>query len=218
MAAKVEQVSAQIKRGGIIAVLRGDFPVEQVLRVAATLVEAGLWIVEVTLNSSDALAAIAALRRHFDEGSLLVGAGTVRTADQVTAAIAAGAQFSVAPNFDPAAVARAQAAGSLHIPGVFTPTEAQRAFAAGCRLLKLFPADALGPAYLKALRAPLNDVEFVPTGGVSAENLAAYVRAGAVAVGVGGALVAGPQQPLAELAGRARALRAAWQAATEIPP
>jgi 2-dehydro-3-deoxyphosphogluconate aldolase / (4S)-4-hydroxy-2-oxoglutarate aldolase len=95
-----------------------------------------------------------------------------------------------------ASVARARRAGVPHLPGVFTATEAQAAWAAGCRLVKLFPADALGPGYLRALRAPLDDIGFVPTGGIELGNLNDYVRAGAVALGVGSALVSGPEQDL----------------------
>ena len=91
----------------------------------------------------------------------------------------------VSPNFDHETVSFTLGKGLLHLPGVFTATEAQTAFAAGCRMLKLFPMETGGPAYLKALRAPLNDIEFVPTGGVSLENIAEYARAGAVATGLG---------------------------------
>jgi Entner-Doudoroff aldolase len=176
------------------------------------LVAAGVDVMEVTLNSTDALAAIAQLRKHLG-GQMWVGAGTVRTSAQVETAVGAGAQFIVSPNFDPASVAASQTKGILHLPGVFTASEVQAAFAAGCRMVKLFPADLLGPAYLKALRAPLDDVEFVPTGGLAADNLPDYVRAGAVAVGVGSALIAGPQQSLDEIRTRAAQLRAAWERA-----
>jgi 2-dehydro-3-deoxyphosphogluconate aldolase/(4S)-4-hydroxy-2-oxoglutarate aldolase len=144
---------------------------------------------------------------------MLIGAGTVRYGTQVQPALDAGAQFLVSPNFDPDTVARARMAGLLHLPGIFTPSEAQTAFTAGCTVLKLFPADTVGPAYLKALRAPLDDIEFVPTGGINLENIAAYRRAGAVAVGLGSQLVAGRQQASDELTARAKALRAAWEAA-----
>jgi 2-dehydro-3-deoxyphosphogluconate aldolase/(4S)-4-hydroxy-2-oxoglutarate aldolase len=174
--------------------------------------DAGISVLEITLNSRGALEAIAAFRRHFGD-TMLIGAGTVRVIEQVNAALDADAQFIVSPNFDAASVALSQERDILHLPGVFTPTEAETAFRAGCRLLKLFPADAMGPAYLKALRAPLNDIEFIPTGGVSVANLAQYVKAGAVAVGIGSALISGPQQSVAEVAQRAAALRTAWDAA-----
>jgi Entner-Doudoroff aldolase len=125
----------------------------------------------------------------------------------------AGATFTVAPNFDPETVAAALAHDFLHVPGVFTATEAETAVRAGCRLLKLFPSAMFGPAYLKALRAPLDDIRFVPTGGISAENIGDYRRAGAFACGIGSALVSKPGQSMVELAHRARALRQAWEAA-----
>ncbi len=145
--------------------------------------------------------------------NMIIGAGTVRTAAQFDEAIAAGAQFTVAPNFDPATVARALQADVLHLPGVFTPTEAQTAFAAGCKMLKLFPSDVVGPQYLKAMRAPLDDILFVPTGGITPDNVGDYIRAGAAAVGLGSALVTGPNQSMDDLAARAGKLRSAWQEA-----
>jgi 2-dehydro-3-deoxyphosphogluconate aldolase/(4S)-4-hydroxy-2-oxoglutarate aldolase len=125
----------------------------------------------------------------------------------------AGAQFLVSPNFDYDTVSFARMNDLLHLPGVFTTTEAQIAFAAGCRMLKLFPMEALasGPAYLKALRAPLNDIDFVPTGGISLENIADYARAGAVAVGLGSKLVLNREQTSKDLTERAQALRQAWE-------
>lgn len=202
----------RIKQTGLIAIVRGDFSVSKIVKVGAALVSAQLNVMEVTLNSADALAAIAKLRREFGE-RLLVGAGTVRTAAQVIEAQAANAQFIVSPNLDLASVAHSQAQGLLHLPGVFTATEAQTAFAAGCHLVKLFPADLLGPAYLKAVRAPLDDVEFVPTGGITADNIAEYVRAGAVAVGVGGALIVNSSQTDDDVYARAVQLRNAWEQA-----
>lgn len=182
------QVERTLREGGIIAIVRGSFAVERLIRIAECLAEGGVGAVEVTLNSDGALEGIAALRDAFDD-RLLVGAGTVRTPAEVDAALGAGARYLVSPNFDPESVARSRASGVVHLPGVFTATEAQAAHAAGCRLVKLFPADALGPPYLRALRAPLADVGFVPTGGIDAGNIGEYVRAGAVAFGVGSALV-----------------------------
>ncbi|MFN8473114.1 MAG: bifunctional 4-hydroxy-2-oxoglutarate aldolase/2-dehydro-3-deoxy-phosphogluconate aldolase [Anaerolineae bacterium] len=208
----IEEATRKIKQDGIIAIIRGDYPLPRILDTGDALLAGGVTIVEVTLNSPGCLDAIPRLRERF-AGRLLVGAGTVRTAEQWDAATGAGAQFTVAPNFNLATVSRALTENSLHVPGVFTATEAQDAFAAGCRMLKLFPSDVVGPAYLKALRAPLNDVDFVPTGGVSDTTLGAFVRAGAVAVGVGSALVAGANQSLDDITDRARRLRAAWEEA-----
>jgi 2-dehydro-3-deoxyphosphogluconate aldolase / (4S)-4-hydroxy-2-oxoglutarate aldolase len=208
----VEAASEKIKRSGVIAILRGDFLVEDMIRIGEALRTGTITVMEVTLNSPSALTALPKLRDHFRDG-MLVGAGTVRDVDQARAAREAGAQFIVSPNFNPESVSFARMNGLLHLPGVFTATEAQTAFAAGCRMLKLFPMEALvnGPAYLKALRAPLNDIEFVPTGGVSLENIADYACAGAIAVGLGSKLVLNREQTSNDLTARAKALRQAWE-------
>jgi 2-dehydro-3-deoxyphosphogluconate aldolase / (4S)-4-hydroxy-2-oxoglutarate aldolase len=187
-----------VQETGLIAIVRGSFPTERLLKIAASLEEGGIDVLEVTLNSEGALEKIAALRAHAKD-KMIVGAGTVRAVQDVDAALEAGAQFLVSPNFDPRVVERAQGAGLLHLPGVFTATEAQNAFVMGCSLVKLFPADAAGPGYLKALRAPLDDIGFIPTGGIDESNLTDYLQAGAVAVGLGGSLVKSPDQDLAEL-------------------
>lgn len=202
----------KIKQGGIIAILRGDFSVEDMVRIGEALLSGTITVMEVTLNSPSAITALPRLRDHLGD-EMIVGAGTVRAVNQARMAREAGAQFLVSPNFDADAVAFARTNDLLHLPGVFTATEAQTAFAAGCRMLKLFPMEALpnGPAYLKALRAPLNDIDFVPTGGVSFENIADYARAGAVAVGLGSKLVLNREQTSSDLTARARALRQAWE-------
>lgn len=194
---------------GLVAIVRGGFSVDEQERIAGALLGGGVRILEVTLNTTDALVGIRRLRERF-AGELLVGAGTVRTADDVRNALGAGARFLVAPGLDLQAVTAAHDQDALILPGVFTATEAMAARAAGCRVLKLFPADALGPSYLRALRAPLDDVAFVPTGGVDPETMGAFDRAGAAAFGVGSYLVKNVQvtpEELAGLTGRARSLR-----------
>ncbi|HKY54689.1 MAG TPA: bifunctional 4-hydroxy-2-oxoglutarate aldolase/2-dehydro-3-deoxy-phosphogluconate aldolase [Anaerolineales bacterium] len=208
----IEVASEKIKQTGIIAILRGDFSVDDMIRVGEALIAGTVRIMEVTLNSPSAITALPELRKHFGE-EMLIGAGTVRNEFQARAARDMGAQFLVSPNFNSETVTFARTNGMLHLPGVFTATEAQTAFAAGCRILKLFPMEGLisGPAYLKAIRAPLHDIEFVPTGGVSVENIEAYARAGAVAVGLGSKLVLNRDQSSIDLTSRARALRQAWE-------
>ena len=208
----LEDTRDTIRANGIIAILRGDFGVDDMVRLGEALLAGGVTILELTLNSTAALTALPTLRERLGR-RMLIGAGTVRYATQVQPALEAGAQFLVSPNFDRDTAARARSAGLLHLPGIFTPTEAQTAFAAGCTMLKLFPADTIGPAYLKALRAPLDDIEFVPTGGINVDNIGAYRKAGAVAVGLGSQLIAGRHQPSDDLTARAAALRAAWEAA-----
>jgi len=212
MTSNIEQTANQIKLGGIIAIIRGDYPMDKLIEIGDALLAAPVLAMEITLNSSNALDAIAKLRERAGE-NMLVGAGTVRTVEQASAALEAGAQFTVAPGFNPAVVAHTQVKDILHLPGVFTPTEVETAFAAGCRILKLFPSGVIGPAYLKALRAPLDDVEFVPTGNISVDNIAQYVQAGAVAVGIGSSLISGPEASMAEIITKARALQAAWEIA-----
>jgi 2-dehydro-3-deoxyphosphogluconate aldolase/(4S)-4-hydroxy-2-oxoglutarate aldolase len=207
---KIETTSQKIKQAGILAILRGDFSIEDMQRIGDALLAGGVNALEVTLNSPAALIALPQLRKHFGDG-MLIGAGTARTADQARDAFEAGAQFLVSPNLDLETVSFARTKGLLHLPGVFTATEAQTACAAGCRMLKLFPMEVGGPAYLKALRAPLNDIDFVPTGGISLENIAEYARAGAAAVGLGRKLVPDRAQPSEDLTARARDLQDAWQ-------
>ena len=211
-----EEAREQIKQGGVIAIVRGDFSLENLLAIAEALLAADLRIFEVTLNTTGALEAIAALRRRFPQ-ELLVAAGTVRDAAAFDRATAAGAQFTIAPNCDPATIARARETGVLHLPGVFTPTEVQTAFAHGCRMVKLAPCDIVGAKHLRVLRAPLDDVEFVPTGGITVQTIAEFARAGAAAVGVGGSLIPKTGWPLPDITATARALRAAWLAAKAIP-
>ena len=214
MTHNIAKTTDLIKKEGLIAIIRGDFSADELDEMCDALVEAQLHVIEVTLNTTGALQAIKAMRDRVGD-TVLVGAGTVRTVDQLDAALDAGAQFTVAPNFDAASVEKALTQDVLHLPGVFTPTEAQTAFAAGCRVLKLFPSDAVGPGYLKALRAPLNDIEFIPTGGIDANNIGDYVRAGAVAVGVGSSLIPKSNWTKTEIIKRAGAMRQAWQNALD---
>jgi Entner-Doudoroff aldolase len=206
-----EEAVAAIRAGGIIAIARGVFDEQALGAMADVLCRAGFTALEVTLNSP---AAEAHIRRLADRmgARMIIGAGTVCTAEQARFAVKAGAQFLVSPGFDPATVEQAHKEGVLHLPGVLTPTEVQRAVSHGCRMLKLFPSEVLGPAYLKALRAPFNDVDFVPTGGVSANNVAAWRQAGAVAVAAGSTLLS-PDIALEQLKQRAEIIRGAWNGA-----
>lgn len=216
MNSSIETTSATIKQAGIIAILRGDFSVADMLRIGDALLAGSVSIMEVTLNSPFALQALPQLREHFGN-QMLIGAGTVRDASLARQAMDAGAQFMVAPNFNAETVTLAQSQNVLHLPGVLTANEVQTAFMAGCRMLKLFPmVGESGPAYLKALRGPFNDIDFIPTGGISLENVAEYARAGAVAVGLGSKLVLDRQQPSVDLTARAMALRQAWQDAKHV--
>jgi 2-dehydro-3-deoxyphosphogluconate aldolase/(4S)-4-hydroxy-2-oxoglutarate aldolase len=182
------EAAQALKNCGIIAIVRGNFSPEALLQVGHALADGGVRALEITLNTPKALLAISELRRSLPS-SVWIGAGTVRRARDVDVAVDAGAQFLISPALDLTSIKQAKKRGTLLIPGIFTATEAQMAAQAGCSVVKLFPADACGPGYLKSLRAPLDDLDFVPTGGITPQNLGDFVRAGAVAFGVGGALV-----------------------------
>jgi 2-dehydro-3-deoxyphosphogluconate aldolase/(4S)-4-hydroxy-2-oxoglutarate aldolase len=214
MSTRIAETTQQIRRTGLIAIIRGKFSRQQIVGIAEVLLANAIPAVEVTLNTTGAIESITYLREHFAD-QMLVGAGTVRTAEQFKTVLDAGAQFTVAPNLDLATTELAQKHDLLHLPGVFTPSEVQNAFVAGCKMVKLFPSEIVGPRYLKALRAPLDDVDLVPTGGITPENVVEYVNAGAAAAGIGSALITGPLQSLDDLATRAKALRAAWDVAVK---
>jgi 2-dehydro-3-deoxyphosphogluconate aldolase/(4S)-4-hydroxy-2-oxoglutarate aldolase len=216
MGSTIDFTSQFIKQSGLIAILRGDFSVDDLLRIGDGLLAGTVTVIEVTLNSPSVLDALPRLRAHFGD-EMRVGIGTVRDLTGARRALDAGAQFLISPNFDPATAAFAQEQDVLHLPGVFTPSEAQSAFAAGCQMLKLFPMEMAGPAYLRILRGPLDDVDFVPTGGITLENIGEYARAGAAAVGLGSSLVSQPWKSAADgLVGRAAALRHAWEQGKRI--
>lgn len=197
------ETAEAIKDAGIIAIIRGRFSLEALLQVGTALVNGGIRSIEVTLNTFGALDAISLLRKQLPQ-DILIGAGTVRSPYDVNSALDAGAQFLIAPTLDLASLEEAKKQKILLIPGVFTPTEAQMAANAGCSLLKLFPADVLGSNYLKSLKAPLDDLEFVPTGGITVGNLGDFIRAGAAALGVGSSLVRGTEQDVLEIQAKAK--------------
>jgi 2-dehydro-3-deoxyphosphogluconate aldolase / (4S)-4-hydroxy-2-oxoglutarate aldolase len=195
--------AADIERDGIVAVVRGAFSVAGYLRVGEALLAGGIRLIELTLDGPAALTAMPALRERFGS-SLIVGAGTVRNPEDARRAFAAGAAFLVSPGLDEATVRLAQSHGWLHLPGVLTPTEAARALALGCTMVKLFPAEPLGPRYLNALRGPLPELRYVPTGGLASRHVAGYLAAGASALGFGSTLVQGPDQDTGEITANAR--------------
>ncbi|AZC12653.1 bifunctional 4-hydroxy-2-oxoglutarate aldolase/2-dehydro-3-deoxy-phosphogluconate aldolase [Microbacterium sp. ABRD28] len=180
---------ALVRRAGVLAVLRAP-SADAALAAVDALVRGGVSGIEVTFSTPDAPAVIAAVReRHGDD--VLVGAGTVLTAEHARTAIDAGAQFLVSPGTVPALVAAMTATGATTMTGALTPTEVMTAHALGADIVKVFPASLSGPGYLAALRAPLPHIPLMPTGGVTPDNVAAWFAAGAVAVGAGGDLVPG---------------------------
>jgi 2-dehydro-3-deoxyphosphogluconate aldolase / (4S)-4-hydroxy-2-oxoglutarate aldolase len=199
-------LSRAILDTGVVAIVRGGSGA-LTAAVIDTLVDAGVRSVEVTFNTPGALDALRAAReRHGPEVEL--GAGTVRAPDQVDAAADAGAAYVVSPHTSARIGARAAALGVGWYPGAFTATEVLTAWDLGATAVKLFPASAGGPRYLRELLAPLDDVRIMPTGGVTADNAGEFIAAGAVAVGAGGSLIGDAVSggDLAALADRTRAL------------
>jgi 2-dehydro-3-deoxyphosphogalactonate aldolase len=171
----------------LIAILRGVRP-DEVVDIAAVLIEAGFGTIEVPLNSPDPLASIAHLSNAFGD-KVLVGAGTVLTEAEVDAVAGAGGRIVVSPNCDPAVIARTLALGLVPMPGVFTATECFAAIGAGARNIKLFPASLAGIGGLRALKAVLPDaVGVYAVGGIAAHDFSAWLEAGAAGFGIGSAI------------------------------
>lgn len=192
----------------LIAILRGIEP-DQALAVGQVLVDAGWRIIEVPLNSPKPLHSIAALRARL--GPCLIGAGTVMDAQQVRDVHAAGGQLIVSPHFDPAVVTEAKQLGMIALPGVATPSEAFAALRIHADGLKVFPAEMVQPAVLKAWCAVLpSHTPLFPVGGIHPDNMAAYHRAGANGFGIGSALFK-PGMSIADVQQQALRFRQTWE-------
>jgi len=172
---------------GIIAVVRAQ-KTEQVVPLSEALLAGGVIAIEITLTTPNAFQAIREACAKFGERAL-IGVGTVLNANACRDALEAGAEFVVTPVCRPELVPVVHSAGRPIMLGAFSPTEAQTAHEAGADFIKIFPADTFGPAYIKALRAPLPHLRIVPTGGVEVHNVRDFLQAGCVALGVGSALV-----------------------------
>ncbi len=179
-----EQVKDVITQSGVIAILRGSYD-GWFVKIAETLADAGVKAVEVTMNSPKADEGIRLVREALGD-RILMGAGTVLSEEAARTVLDAGAQFVVAPNTNPQVVRHCVEHGVCVIPGAYTATEILVAVELGATLVKIFPAEL---SYFKAIRGPLNKVPFVPTGGVELTNAADFIKAGAVAVGMGSALI-----------------------------
>lgn len=187
-------VAEAIRSGRLIVVLRKVAPRETLLALVDDLADAGARTFEITFDAASAESDLGAVRARLEgrrDGTFLLGAGTILTRHQLEAARRAGADFAVAPVLDPSLVSTAVDEGLPFIPGALTPTEVAAAWAAGATFVKLFPASAVGPAFVRELRAPMPGVQLIPTGGIDASNATAFLDAGAVAVGVGSAITGG---------------------------
>jgi len=181
------KLTTELKREKIVAIVRG-ITKEQADFVGEGLAQGGVRFMEVTLNTDGALHMIQSWRAHYDK-AVYVGAGTVLDVDMAKEAIAAGAQFLISPNTDLSVIEYALEQGIDVWPGAMTPTEIVAAYSAGAEIVKLFPTASLGLSYIRELQGPLNHIPLLATGGVTLDNLSDYFKAGAVAVGLGSALL-----------------------------
>ncbi len=184
-----ERVVGELMDPGVVAVVRAP-GADVVPRMTEALLAGGVRAVEITMTTPDAIGVIRRVAGEFGE-RVLLGVGTVLDGATAEAAMDAGARFVVTPVCRTELVELCHGRGCPVMLGAYTPTEAQRAHEAGADFVKLFPADGLGVGYIKALRAPLPHLRIVPTGGVTAENAAEFIRAGCAAVGAGSSLVSG---------------------------
>lgn len=176
-----------LKDSGVVAVVRRP-PYDKAVRITDALVAGGVRALEITVDSDRALELIALLNERYGE-KVLVGAGTVLDAQTAEKAIEAGAQFIFSPVLDEETVTTTIRHEVISIPGVMTPTEVWQGYRMGADLLKIFPGSSLGVNYIKELSAPLGQIPMMPTGGVTLDNVAEFIRAGAVAVGLGSSLL-----------------------------
>lgn len=181
------EIISLLSNPGIIAVVRAQRS-DQVIPLSEALIAGGVNAVEITMTTPDAIASIRAAREAVGQRAL-IGVGTVLDAPTCEAALDAGAEFVVTPICRPHLVDLAHRSDRPIMLGAYTPTEAQLAHEAGADFIKIFPADTLGPGYIKSLRAPLPHLRLVPTGGIDVHNVADFLKAGCAALGVGSSLL-----------------------------
>src|SRR5215212_3407363 len=172
---------------GIVAVVRSPDS-QQLVEVCRALADGGVTVVEITMTVPDALDVVRAVRKALGD-RVLLGAGTILDPETARAALLAGAEYLVSPTVNLDVIRLCQRYDKLVMPGAFTPTEILAAWEAGADIVKVFPADVVGPAYFKALKGPLPQVRVMPTGGVDLTTAAAFLRAGACCLGVGSQMV-----------------------------
>ena len=186
-----EDVIKIIEKEKIISIIRGIAP-EDAVKVAKSLYDGGIKLVEVTFDQSNpdkfinTVNAIKAIK-EFAGDKMCVGAGTVITKEQVELAFSAGAQYIVSPDTDESIIKRTVELGMVSLPGAYTPSEAKKAHNAGADFVKVFPCSSA--SYIKAIKAPLSHIKFLAVGGVSVDNASDFMQAGAVGIGIGGNLV-----------------------------
>jgi 2-dehydro-3-deoxyphosphogluconate aldolase/(4S)-4-hydroxy-2-oxoglutarate aldolase len=186
------KVLGKVIASGLVAIVRTHSS-DQAARIVEACARGGAAAIEITFTVPGATAVIEALAKQYASGEILIGAGTVLDPETARIAILAGAQYIVSPSVSPATARLCNRYQVPYMPGAGTMREIVDAMECGADIVKLFPGETLGPAFVKAVKGPLPQASLMPTGGVSVENVAEWITAGAVAVGVGGSLTAGAQ-------------------------
>ncbi len=186
------KVLGKVIESGLVAIVRTN-SADQAARIAEACARGGAAAIEITFTVPGATAVIEALAKQYASGEILIGAGTVLDPETARIAILAGAQYIVSPSVSPETARLCNRYQIPYMPGAGTMREIVDAMECGADIVKLFPGETLGPAFVKAVKGPLPQASLMPTGGVSVENVAEWIKAGAVAVGVGGSLTAGAQ-------------------------
>jgi 2-dehydro-3-deoxyphosphogluconate aldolase/(4S)-4-hydroxy-2-oxoglutarate aldolase len=211
-----EMMMQRVLDCGIVAVVRANDG-SQLVEVCRALADGGIDVTEITFTVPDAIDVLKAVKRELGN-RILLGAGTILDPETARAAILAGAEYLVSPTLNLEVIAMARRYGKLSMPGAFTPTEILTAYEAGADIVKIFPAEIVGPAYFKAIRGPLPQVRMMPTGGVDTTTAEKFLDAGACCLGMGSmlidpkALAAGDMAKIRESAAKYRAIVDAWRA------
>lgn len=185
-----QKVIKKLTDCGVIAVVRAESD-EQAIKIVDACIKAGIIGIEITFTVPRALSIIENMSKKYTDGRILIGAGTVLDAETARAAILAGAQYIVSPCLDIDTVKLCNSYGVACIPGAMTLREAMEAVRVGADIVKIFPGDLFGPKIIKAFRGPLPQLKMMPTGGVDVSNAGEWIKAGAVAIGVGSSLTKG---------------------------
>lgn len=185
-----EESLQRIVATGIVAVVRAE-SAEQAIRITEACLAGGIDIIEITMTVPGALTVIEELVKTYTQGEIVLGAGTVLDSETARACLLAGSEFLVSPSFNAEVVRLANRYRILVMPGAQTITEIVAVLESGADVVKLFPGNAYGPAYVKSVKGPLPQVQIIPTGGVNLDNVGEWIRNGCLAVGVGSELTAG---------------------------
>jgi 2-dehydro-3-deoxyphosphogluconate aldolase/(4S)-4-hydroxy-2-oxoglutarate aldolase len=186
------KVLGKVIESGLVAIVRTNSS-DQAARIAEACARGGAAAIEITFTVPGATAVIEALAKQYGSDEILIGAGTVLDPETARIAILAGAQYIVSPSVSPETARLCNRYQIPYMPGAGTMREIVDAMECGADIVKLFPGETLGPAFVKAVKGPLPQASLMPTGGVAVDNVAEWIQAGAVAVGVGGSLTAGAQ-------------------------